>query len=79
MDTQRYRTLSARMRALVAVAVLLDGREAATYLEHDSTDGGALGKAAQDLATLPTELRMPYVGTMLRGSLRDMASRTRYQ
>jgi hypothetical protein len=72
MDTQRYRSLSAEHRALVAVAVLLDGREAGMYLENDSVNGQGLKRAALDLASVAPELRMPLIGTLLRDALEEM-------
>ena len=72
MDTQKFRALAAHERALVAVAVLLDGREASVYLENDVQYGSALKRAASDLASLDPELRMPYVGTLLRAALQDL-------
>lgn len=72
MDAQRFRSLSARLRALVAVAVLLDGREAAVYLENDGINGTGLRRAAEELAGLEPELRMPYVGSALRLALDEM-------
>lgn len=72
MDTQKLRSLSAAERALVAVAVLLDGREAAVYLENDAQHGQALERAASDLASVEVELRMPYAGTILRSALQEM-------
>jgi hypothetical protein len=72
MDAQRYRSLSAEHRALLAVAVLLDGREAATFLENDATHGDVLKRAALDVASQDPELRMPFVGTMLRAALEEL-------
>lgn len=72
MDTQRFKNLPARQRALVAVAVLLDGRDAATFLENDALNGTALGRAANDVAALDADLRMPLVGTLLRQALREV-------
>jgi hypothetical protein len=72
MDAQRFRSLSPRQRALVAVAVLLDGREAGMYLENDSVNGQGLKRAALDLAGVEPELRMPLVGTLLRDALKEM-------
>lgn len=72
MDAQKFRALSAHERALVAVAVLLDGREAAVYLENDAQHGMALERAAADLASLDVDLRMPYAGTMLRAALQEI-------
>lgn len=72
MDAQRFRSLAARQRALVAVAVLLDGREAGEYLEFDAANGEGLKKAAGDLAAQDPELRMPYIGSALRAALKEL-------
>ena len=72
MDTQRYRNLSAKDRLLVALAVLLDGREASTYLSTDSINGSGLKKAALDLSAIEPELRMPLVGTLLRQAISEL-------
>ena len=72
MDSQRFRSLAPRYRALVAVAVLLDGLEAGTYLENDAVNGSGLKRAAADLAGLNAELRAPFTGTMLRSALAEL-------
>lgn len=72
MDTQRFRSISPLDRALVAIAVLLDGREAAAYLEADALHGVSLKRAALDLAALEPELRMPLAGTFLRSALQEL-------
>ena len=72
MDARRFRSLAARQRALVAIAVLLDGREAAVFLESDVAHGEDLKEAALMLAELEPDLRMPYIGTMLRGALTEL-------
>jgi hypothetical protein len=72
MSTEQFRKLSARDRALVAVAVLLDGNDAPAYLEADATKGPALKAAAQELAQLEHEMRMPFVGTQLRIALEEL-------
>ena len=77
MDVQKLRSLGSQHRALVAIAVLLDGREAVRYLEGDSAHGGALAKAAQDVAELPSDLRIPLLGTTHRAAVREMMSRSR--
>lgn len=74
MDTQRFRNLSAKDRLLVSIAILLDGREAATYLASDSVNGAGLKKAALDVAGIEPELRMPLVGTWLRQALSELGS-----
>ena len=72
MDFQRFRSLSAFDRALVAMAVLFDGREAPVYLAYDASNGKGLERAAADLAEQEAELRMPYVGTLLRRALEEI-------
>lgn len=72
MDTKRLRSLSPRQQALVAVAVLLDGIEAGNYVETDAVDGQKLKAAAEAIASLKTELRVPYAGTFLRLALEKM-------
>lgn len=73
MDARRFRGLSAHDRALIAVAVLLDGREGATYLGFDGVNDSGLKRAALDLAGLEPELRMPFVGTLLRAALEELS------
>jgi hypothetical protein len=72
MDAQRFRSLSPRQRALVALAVLLDGHEAGLYLENDAVNGAGLKRAAAELAALEPDLRMPYVGSVLRSALKEL-------
>ncbi len=69
VEGQRFRALSSRQRALVAVAVLLDGREAGIYLENDSVNGTGLKLAAVELASIDLELRVPFLGSVLRTAL----------
>lgn len=72
MDTIQFKDLSPRERALAAIAVLLDGREAAQYLARDAVSGELLARTATILAVHPPELRMPLAGTMLRVALEEM-------
>jgi len=65
------KNLTPRQRALVSLAVLLDGIEGATYLENDSVSGPLLKRAAQELVKQPPELRLPLVGTLLRMALEE--------
>jgi len=71
MDAQKFRALSSHYRALIAISVLLDGREAPSYLELDAHDGEVLKKAALDIASLDPDMRMPFAGTMLRAALQE--------
>jgi hypothetical protein len=72
MDSQRFRALTPHNRALVAVALLLDGREAHTYLEIDAISGTGMKRAALDMCDADTELRIPFLGTMLRIALEEL-------
>lgn len=72
MDTERFRSLPPRLRALVAVAVLLDGRDAGSYLITDAECGHDLYRAAEELSDPTPDLRMPLVGTLLRGVLKEL-------
>jgi hypothetical protein len=71
-DISRFRALGLQERALVAVAVLLDGHDAADYLSSDKQHNLALSRAARDLAELPPDLRMPLLGSLLRKTLEQM-------
>ena len=77
MDSQRFRALTPRARALVAIALLLDGREAHAYLENDAISGTGMKRAALDLCDAEIELRIPFVGTMLRAALEEIESTKR--
>lgn len=72
MNLQKFKILTARQRALVAIAVLLDGREAMSYLEASSDGTDELRLVAGDLARIAPELRMPLVGTLLRMALKEL-------
>lgn len=63
--------LNARDRARVAIAVLLDGGDAAFYLMSDETNGRDLRLAADELLAMELDVRFPYVGTMLRLALEE--------
>jgi hypothetical protein len=71
-DISRFRMLSTRERAIVALGVLLDGHDATQYLGSDKERSSALTRAAKDLAQLAPDVRMPLVGTLLRGAIRDL-------
>ena len=72
MKLKDFRSLPPKERALAAIAVLLDGKQAAEYLSHDAVQGLQLAEAAQYLASHPPELRMPLAGTALRTALEEM-------
>lgn len=71
-DLSRFRTLSPKEKALVAIGVLLDGHDATELLSSDKERLTALCKAAKDLAELSPELRIQLAGTLLRKALEDL-------
>ena len=69
---QRFEALSPRERAVVAVAVLLDGHDAVDMLASDKERKGPLCRAAKELAELAPELRLPLLGSLLREALSEL-------
>lgn len=72
MGISLYRSLSPQEKGLVAIGVLLDGREAGSYLEFDEKNGTTLARIATELSQLEAELRMPLLGTLLRMAVEEM-------
>ena len=72
MSSKALKNLQPRDKALVAISVLLDGREAENYLRHDQMFGPSLSEAAKELAKQPPDLRMPVAGTLLRQAIEEM-------
>ncbi len=68
-DISRFRALSPRERAIVAIAVLVDGHDAPELLSADKERRTPLSRAAKDLVSLPPDLRLPLVGTLLRDAV----------
>lgn len=66
MIGEDWEKLSSEDKALVAIAVLLDGSDAPLYLSNDGTNGALLAGAAGSLAELDPDTRMPLLGTLLR-------------
>ena len=71
MLLQDFLRLSARERSLIAFAVLLDGIEAEVYLANDSSNP-EYKQYASWFGRMPAELRMPYVGSLLREALSEI-------
>lgn len=67
--------LTNEAQALVAVAVLLDGREAARFLATDADIGDELSAVANMLANLAPDLRSALVATILRAAIQGGAER----
>lgn len=72
MDARNFNQLSPFHKALVALAVLLDGHEGETYLANDAHVGDSLAEAATAMAQQPAELRMPFLGSMLRSIIKQL-------
>ena len=68
----RFRALDTKEKALVAIAVLLDGHDASSLLQSDKERSPALTRAAADLAQLAPEVRMPLLGTLLRSAVEEL-------
>ncbi len=71
MSLASWRALSARDRALVAVAVLIDGSDAQLYLGCDEERSEQLRRAAEELCGLDVDARVAFVGTVLRLALEE--------
>jgi hypothetical protein len=71
MSLSHWRTLSPKERALVAVAVLIDGADSTVYLESDSEKAEQLKMAAEELCQLEVDARVAFVGTVLRLALEE--------
>lgn len=76
MSLQKFMTLSAEDRALVAFAVLMDGRDGAAYLENDSENGETLKAVVLQVTELDPETRVPAVATLLRSALAELDQRS---
>ena len=72
MSLSTWRSLDPRDRALVAVAVLIDGNDAATFLECDAEKADQLRRAAEELSALEIDARLAFVGTALRLALGEV-------
>ncbi len=71
IPSSKFSQLNNRERALVAIAVLLDGGEALEYLRIDRARGEALRLACEELLSFDLDMRLPYAGTALRRALEE--------
>ena len=67
-----YKNLSPRERALLAIAVLIDGADATYYLDNDSVNRQALIDSVQDFLRLDNEYRLPVLASVLRRALKEL-------
>lgn len=70
--TPRFSQLAPHEKAFVATALLLDGGEALEYVGIHEANGQALREAVSELLELELDVRLPFVGTMLRLALAEM-------
>lgn len=73
MSLSTFRSLDANDRALVAIAVLIDGNEAGQYLEGSGEQALRLKAAADELCGLEVDVRLVFAGTALRLALEEGA------
>jgi hypothetical protein len=73
LNSEEFSNLPNRFKALVCIAVLIDGREASFYLNNDDKYGQVLGRIADKLSGLVPEFRMPLIGTQLRESIEQLS------
>lgn len=71
MSLTRLRSLDPIDRALVAVAVLIDGSDASLYLDGDADRSQQLKEAVAELCSLEIDGRLAFVGTVLRLALEE--------
>jgi hypothetical protein len=69
MSADGKQRLSLHEQALVAVAVLVDGAEAANVLALDARRGEVLKAEAASWSEIELDARLPFVGTQLRRAL----------
>ena len=69
MNLRRFNSLSPHQQALVAIALLLDDLEAASYLENDAINGQGMSKIIKKFASFDKDLRASLAATLLRQSI----------
>jgi hypothetical protein len=72
MSLTHLRALDPIDRALVAVAVLIDGSDASLYLDGDADRSQELKQAVEELCRLEIDGRLAFVGTVLRLALEEV-------
>lgn len=74
MSIKQFKALSRDEQAIVSLAVLLDGRDAADFLASDVANP-QLAKIAEGLASLALELRVPLLGSLFREAISNTPKR----
>jgi hypothetical protein len=72
MAATLFRELTPQQRALVALAVLLDGRDAAEFLSQDIQLGEHFRAVIEQLTRDDLEMRIPFMGTLYREAIADL-------
>lgn len=71
-DINRFRALGKKEKCIVAIALLIDGPDALDYLSVDKDHGIAFERIAKDFLEMPTELRVSFLATTLRETLKEL-------
>ena len=61
-----YNNLPDHYKALIAIAVLIDGIDSEIYLQNDYSFGSELSSLAIEFGGMTPEIRVPLMGTLLR-------------
>ena len=70
---EKFEKLDPKLRALLAVALIVDGREAMDYLKIDSEHGASFRELIEELGALEPDLRIGLMGTILRRTLAEIS------
>jgi len=71
-DISKYRALGKKEKCIVALALLIDGLDALDYLAIDRDNHTAFLRAAKDFTEMSPELRIPFLGTILRETIVEL-------
>ncbi len=71
-DISKYRALGSKEKCIVAIALLIDGLDAIEYLAIDRDNNTAFLRAAKDFTEMSPELRIPFLGTLLRETIVEL-------
>ena len=72
MEDLDFNKLTDKERALISIAVLLDGIDAGFYLESDLHSGSIYRKFADEISKEAPDIRLSHSGTLLRRALNNM-------
>lgn len=63
--------LPVRVRVIALTSILLDGQDATRFVRGESNEEQVMEEVVNKLATLPIEVRLPLVGTLMRRFLEN--------